>query len=424
MARPPGSAAVDHSPNLSPVAVNPERLRREVETLGEFGRADGGGVMRAALSEADGRARRWFRRRMEKAGLDVREDAAANIIGRLHPNKGNRKGPCIAVGSHIDAVPNGGRFDGALGICAALEALRSIRESGAAFVRPLELIVFTDEEGGHFAGTFGSRAMLGLLNQGEIHKSKGSGVEPLARGLERMGKDPGKVGAAERPRRDFLAYLELHIEQGPVLDALKIPIGIVEGIVFLDRSVIEVSGKAGHAGTTPMAKRDDALVKAARLITSLDRLFRSAGSGLVGTIGELKVHPGAFNIIPERVEMSLDLRAMKKGVLRDVRRRVREIARSLGNVNVETLMTKGGASMHPAIMKAIEESCLARGVRFKRMASGAGHDAMTFPAREIPAGMIFVPCIDGKSHCPEESIRWEDAAIGTQILADTILRLA
>ncbi len=410
--------------DISAIRVQEGRLRKDLEDLGKFGEASGGGMVRTALSDADLEARRWFKRRMEESGLRVREDAAANIIGRMNPTSGPAEGPCIATGSHIDAVLHGGKFDGALGICASLEALRAIRESGLPIPQPLETIVFTDEEGGHYAGTFGSRAMFNLLAEGEIFKSKGVGRPSLAQSLQRTGKDPEQISQAVRSPSEFQAFLEVHIEQGPVLDSLGIPIGIVEGIVFIDRYLLHVTGNAGHAGTTPMNLRDDALVKAARLITALNKIFRSAGPGIVGTIGELEVHPGAFNIIPGKVEMSLDLRSMKKTSLQSVRKQIQKSAHSMSNVRIETLLSKGGVAMDPRVMKSIEISCRERGIHWKRIGSGAGHDAMAFPTQGIPTGMIFVPCIGGKSHCPEEAIRWEDAALGAQILADTMMRVA
>ena len=405
------------------IRVKGERLRKDLEALGKFGEAPDGGMMRPALSEADLEARRWFKGRMEEAGMRVREDSAANLIGRLDPASGSLEAPCIATGSHIDAVLSGGKFDGALGICASLEALRAIQESGLPLPCPLELLVFSDEEGRHYAGTFGSRAMFNLLSEGEIYKTKGAGRPSIAQSLQRMGKDPAEIGRAVRSPSEFGTFLELHIEQGPVLDSLGIPIGIVEGIASIDRFRIRVKGRSGHAGTTPMNLRDDALVKAARLITRLNRVFRAAGPGLVGTIGELEVHPGAFNIIPGEVEMSLDLRSMKKAPLKAVRKKIREIISSQGKVQIETLLSKAGVTMDPGIRKTIELSCRERGIRWRRMGSGAGHDAMTFPPLGIPTGMIFVPCIEGKSHCPEEAIRWEDAFVGAQILADSLMRI-
>jgi hydantoinase/carbamoylase family amidase len=410
--------------DISAIRVQEERLRKDLEELGKFGEEPGGGLMRTALSDSDLEARQWLRKRMEEADLQVREDAAANLIGRLDLSSSPGSRPCIAVGSHLDAVSHGGKFDGALGICAGLEALRAVQESGLSLPYPLELLAFTDEEGVHFAGTFGSRAMFNLLTEGEIFRTKGPDRPSLAQSLERMGKDPKRIGHAVRSPAEFRAFVELHIEQGPVLDSLGVPIGIVEGIVSIDRYRLEVTGRAGHAGTTPMHQRDDALVKAARLIMELDKIFRSAGPGLVGTIGELKVHPGAFNIIPGKVEMSLDLRSEKKAHLPPVRQRIAETAKSLGRVRIEKLLTKGGVDLDPEIMEMIELSCRERGLAWTRMRSGAGHDAMTFPELGIPTGMIFVPCVKGVSHCPEEAIRWEDASAGAQILADTIVRIA
>ena len=410
--------------DLSAIRVQESRLRQDLLDLSRYGEDPAGGLRRTALSDADLQARLWFQERMRQAGLRVREDAAANLIGRLDPTAGSPDTPCVATGSHIDAVLNGGKFDGALGICAGLEALRAIQESGLPIPCPFELLVFTDEEGSHFAGTFGSRAMFNLLTEGEIYRSKGGGRPSLAQSLQRIGKDPGRIGQAVRSPSEFRSFLELHIEQGPVLDSMGIPIGIVEGIVTLDRHLIHVAGKAGHAGTTPMHLRDDALVKAARIITDVHETILSAGPDIVGTIGELKVHPGAFNIIPGNVEMTLDLRSMKEDTLAAVRDNIRKVVHRVDNARMENILSKGGVSMDPEIMKSIELSCGQRGVRFHRMGSGAGHDAMTFPNLGIPTGLIFIPCAEGKSHCPDEEIRWEDAALGTQILADTMMRIA
>jgi len=409
--------------DISRIRVNEGRLRKNLEDLGKFGEEPDGGILRPALSDADLKAREWFKGRMRDAGLQVREDAVANIIGRLEPASGAEGGPCIATGSHIDAVLHGGKFDGAAGLCCSLEALRAIQESGLPIPCPLELMVFTDEEGGHYAGTFGSRAMFNLLVEDEIYKSRGAGRPFLAQSLERMGKDPAQSGKAVRSPSEFRAFLELHIEQGPVLDSLGISVGVVEGIVAIDRHMIEVEGKAGHAGTTPMRLRDDALVKAAGIVTAVNRSVRSLGADIVGTIGEMKVHPGAFNIIPGRVEMTLDLRSMKKSLLKTARGKIREILRSTRGARLETALSKNGSRMDRKIMELIEESCRQRGIHWKRMGSGAGHDAMSFPTQGIPTGMIFIPCKEGKSHCPEEAIRWEDAAIGAQVLADTIMRI-
>ena len=410
--------------DFSAIRINPARLEKDLGELGNFGEVAGGGIMRTALSDADLSARDWLKDRMADAGLNVREDGAANIIGRWNPEPDLADSPCIAFGSHSDAVPNGGKFDGALGICAGLEALRAIREGGISIPCPLELLALTDEEGSHFAGTFGSRAMLDLLAEGEIHKSKGSDQPSIFESLRRLDKKPEEIRRAARSPSEFRAFLEIHIEQGPVLEGLGVPIGIVEGIVFIERYILRTFGHAGHAGTTPMHLRDDALIKAAQIILAVNEAVLSGGPDIVGTIGNVEVHPGVFNIIPGRADLLLELRSLKEPVLASVRVAIQEIIRSQEGAEMNLLLSKGGVRMDPNIMEAIELSCRERGIACHRMGSGAGHDSMTFQARGIPTGMIFIPCKEGKSHSPEESIRLEDAALGTQILTDTILRLA
>jgi beta-ureidopropionase / N-carbamoyl-L-amino-acid hydrolase len=410
--------------NSSRVQIQQKRLERDLIDLGRFGEVAGGGIMRPALSRADLAARAWVQERMKDAGLEIREDGAANIIGRLAPPSGSGNAPCIAFGSHSDAVPNGGKFDGALGVCAGLEAIRAIRESGVTSPYPLELMILTDEEGGHYAGTFGSRSMLGLLMNGEIYKSKGDKQPSLADALKSLGKNLDKIGEGVRPPSDFRAFLEIHIEQGPVLWSAGIPIGIVQGIVAIERYTIRVEGQAGHAGTTPMRLRHDALVQASRIIIEIHEALRDMDAGAVGTIGALQVHPGAFNIIPGAVDLFLDLRAMEISSLERARRRIEEIVAARGNAAMNLFLAKSGVSLDPGVMKAIETSCRERSVPFLCLASGAGHDAMTFQTRGIPTGMIFIPSVEGKSHCPEEAIRIEDAVLGTQVLADSILHIA
>jgi hydantoinase/carbamoylase family amidase len=409
---------------FSEVQINPERLERDLVELAQFGALPGGGIVRSALSDADLAARAWLKSRMREAGMEVREDEAANIIGRWTPPDASAASPCIAFGSHCDTVPNGGKFDGALGLCAALEALRAIRESRVPLPCPLELLVLTDEEGSHFAGTLGSRAMFGLLAEGEIYRSKGGGQSSFADSLRRIGRNPEEIGRAIRSPSDFRAFLELHIEQGPVLESLRVPIGIVEGIVFIERYIIRVAGRAGHAGTTPMLLREDALVKAAKVILAVNQAVLDGGPDVVGTIGNVEVHPGVFNIIPGRADLLLELRSLKEPVLASVRKAIMEIIRSSAGGEMQELLSKGGVRLDEGVMRTIAFACRERGVASHRMGSGAGHDSMTFQARGIPTGMIFIPCKEGISHSPEESINLPDAATGTQILADTILRLA
>lgn len=408
----------------SALKINPDRLWRDLMKLSSFGGKANGGVERPALSEADLAARRWFQERMEEAGLRVKEDAAANLIGRLEPNNVAAKTPCVAFGSHIDTVLDGGKFDGALGICAGLEVMRAMQENGLYLTNPLELLVFTDEEGSHYAGTFGSRAMFGLVKEEELIKSRKEGKPTLAEDLRRMGKDPKQIKQARRQPSEFKAFLELHIEQGPILDKKNIPIGIVEGIADLHRYLIKVKGQAGHAGTTPMSLRDDALVKAAEIIIKVHEAVQAGGEDLVGTIGELQVFPGAINIIPGEVIMSLDLRSSQRDKLNALYQNIKKIISSVKNSFLEPILVKEGVKMDKQIKEIIADSCQQQGISFCYLWSGAGHDAMTFPIMNIPTGMIFIPCKEGKSHCPEEEVSIENAFWGTQVLGEAIRRLA
>jgi hydantoinase/carbamoylase family amidase len=264
--------------------------------------------------------------------------------------------------------------------------------------------------------------MLDLLLEGEIYRSRSEDKPSLSADLLRIGKDPARIAEAIRQPTEFRAFLEVHIEQGPILNA-AIPIGIVEGMVFLERHIIRVVGQCGHAGTTPMQLRDDALVKAARIITGVHEALIHSGTDMVGTIGNLQVYPGVFNIIPGRVDMFLDLRAMDELTLDSGRNAIREIVKSETNAQAELILSKGGISLDADIMKAIEESCRERAIPCTRMGSGAGHDAMSFQTKGIPSGMIFIPCEEGKSHGPEENVRWEDAARSAQVLADVVIRI-
>ncbi|MGB9699865.1 MAG: Zn-dependent hydrolase [Thermodesulfobacteriota bacterium] len=408
----------------SPLKIDADRLWNDLMELSRFGGESGRGVARLALSDADLAARRWFRKRMEEVGLKVKEDAAANLIGRLEPNDISPTAPCVAFGSHIDTVLAGGKFDGALGICAGLEVMRVIQESGVRLANPLELLVFTDEEGSHYAGTFGSRAMLGMVKEEELEKSRKEGKPTLAQDLRRMGKDPGQIKQARRQPTEFKAFLELHIEQGPVLETKNIPIGIVEGIAHLHRYLIKVKGQAGHAGTTPMHLRDDALIKAAEIIIKVHQAVQAGGADLVGTIGEIQVYPGAINIIPGEVIMSLDLRSSRRDKLDAVCQNIKEIISSIKNSVLEPILIKEGVKMDSPIKEIIADSCHQEGIAFGYLWSGAGHDAMTFPLLHIPAGMIFIPCKEGKSHCPEEEISPEHGFLGTLVLAEAVRRLA
>jgi len=404
------------------ITINSDRLWSDLEEVGKIGFQEGRGVNRPALSDADVAAKHWLMDRMREAGLEVRIDAATNVIGTHRTNAG-RPAKILVVCSHLDTVPNGGRFDGALGTIAALECARVIRENNIDLPWDLEVINFSDEEAAYNAGTVGSRAMIGQLKEGEIFSSKAKGLSTFAEEMKKMQKDPTLIGNAVRDPNIFEAVLELHIEQGNRLEAENIKIGAVTGIVGIYRYIVTVKGEPGHAGTTPMNLRDDALVKAAPLFTMLPQWVSEQNKEMVGTIGQMTLEPGATNVIPGVCESVVELRSMNIQDMVAVRERLGQWAGSTPGVTIRPILEKASVALNPLLIDTIVRSAEAEGLSSMRMPSGAGHDTQSFAA-SVPCGMIFVPCRNGKSHCPEESIEPEQAADGCRVLLRTILELA
>jgi hydantoinase/carbamoylase family amidase len=402
--------------------INNDRLWSDLQEVGKIGFEKGRGVNRPALSDADVTAKNWLMDRMQEAGLEIRVDAATNVIGTLRTSA-KRPAKILIVGSHLDTVPNGGVFDGALGIAAALECARTIRENSIELPWDLEVINFSDEEAAYNAGTIGSRAMIGQLKEGEIYISKAKGLSTYAKEMEKMDKDPARITEAGRDPKIFEAVLELHIEQGKRLEAENLKIGAVTGISGIYRYIVAVDGEAGHAGTTPMHLRDDALIKAAPVFTLLPQWVRARNKEMVGTIGQVTLEPGATNVIPGRCEFIVEVRSMLASDMAAIRELLQEWAHSQTGVSIKTIYEKDSVDLTPSLVDAVVRSAEAEGMSNVRMASGAGHDTQSF-APYVPCGMIFIPCRDGKSHCPEEWIEPEQAADGCQVLLGTILDLA
>jgi N-carbamoyl-L-amino-acid hydrolase len=403
--------------------INLPRLRRDLEALGEIGKTPDGGVWRSSFSEADLEARRWYQRRLQEAGLSHWVDAAGNIYARV-----GDAGSAVVAGSHLDSVPNGGRFDGALGVLAAVECLRTIRESGLRPKRPIEAVAFTDEEG-RFGGFVGSYAVIGHMSDDEVRRRRDLQGVSLAEAMQRAGLDPRRIGEARRAPEDIKAYVELHIEQGPVLEALDVPIGVVQGIVAGSRTWITFRGRADHAGTTPMAMRKDAFLGAADFGLRAREMVLAEGSGTtVGTVGVLELKPGASNIVPESAFLTLDLRDLSWEVLQRLLERTRAIAHEVAErwgleVTVERMRVSEPAQMSPRIQTVIDEAARELGLKTHWMNSGAGHDAQVM-AKITEAGMIFVPSRQGRSHSPAEFTDWEHIEHGANVLLHTLLRLA
>jgi beta-ureidopropionase / N-carbamoyl-L-amino-acid hydrolase len=400
-----------------------ERLKRDVEELGAIGRTPEGGVSRPSWSDADVVARRWLLARIEAASMEARVDPAGNISARWQPGE-----PVVLVGSHLDSVPNGGTLDGALGVLAGLECLRRIKEAGAPLRRPLELVAFTDEEGA-FGGFFGSYAFTGALRPESIPGIADSSGQRIVDAMARHGLDAGQAPKAARDPRGIRAYVELHIEQGPVLESRRVPIGVVEAIVGIHRFGITFRGRADHAGTTPMRDRKDAFLGAAELALRGHDLVLSLGTPASRmTVGIVRVKPGVANIVPAEAHLTYELREQSREMLQRLAAESRglaaEIARSRGlEVVVETILDIDPVRMSSRVMDAAAHAAGALGLETLRMPAMAGHDAQVV-GKVAPAGMIFVPSKDGRSHSPLEFTADPDIEQGANVLLHTLLHLA
>ncbi|MGI6603563.1 MAG: Zn-dependent hydrolase [Firmicutes bacterium] len=397
--------------------INSDRLREHLTQLGMIGCTPSGGVSRASFSAADRQAREYVTELMKKAGCQVYTDPVGNLIGRV---EGSRGGPAIVMGSHIDTVPDGGQFDGALGVMAAIEVMQTLRDNNVSLDHPVEVIAFADEEGSYLTGTFGSRAMLGSISADDWNKVVSEDGTTLEQLLVSAGLAPRNLEV--RDPSTVKCYLELHVEQGGVLDAKGYSIGVVEGIVGISRYLFTFKGKANHAGTTPMDMRQDALLAACQIILAVPELVKQEGD-MVGTVGMLEVKPGAANVVPGEVEFVVELRALEKKKVERVLQILRQKAEGLMDYTFEVRMDKDPAWLTPWVKDIIEQVATERGYSNLRIASGAGHDAMSFAYKNIPTGMIFVPSKDGISHAPDEWTDWEDCGKGAQVLLDTLLKV-
>jgi N-carbamoyl-L-amino-acid hydrolase len=404
--------------------VNAQRLQQALEKLSEFGRNPEGGVTRLGFSNEDLAAREWLMGEMRRAGLQVRVDQAGNIFGR---REGSEKLPVLLFGSHIDSVPHGGNFDGDVGSMGAFEVLRAMNDLHVTTRHPLEMVIWTNEEGHHFGkGVFGSAAAAGLISPDFLERRDDEG-KTLADWLRRYGADPTRLGEARIASGTVAGYLELHIEQGANLDEAKVPIGVVQGIVGIHWWTCTATGFANHAGTTPMNRRQDALLAAARAALAVREEVRAEPGRQVGTVGYAKIEPSARNIIPGRVEFPVELRdldaAKIERIWTRIEKRFAQIARE-ENVPIActSLSVDEPARTDPAFQAAVREAAQSAGLATMDLPSGAGHDAQNV-AKFAPMGMIFVPSRGGISHSPKEFTPWEDVANGAEVLYRSILLL-
>jgi beta-ureidopropionase / N-carbamoyl-L-amino-acid hydrolase len=409
------------------ITINADRLWSRIEALSRFTDPDKPWTRRAFDSRF-AQGREWLEQEFKGAGLSVEIDAGGNLIGRT---MGTKPGlGALVAGSHSDTVPSGGRFDGMLGLLAALEAAQSIREQHISLLHPLEVVDFLAEEPSDFGlSCIGSRSWAGVLTATDLERTLPSNVT-LASAIESVGGYAGKLDVPIRNRDNVSAYVELHIEQGVVLTERKAAIGVVSAIVGIRRYEVTITGRADHAGTTPMPLRRDALVGAAEFIRAVDQLARvrpAESPYLVATIGKLSLEPNAINAVPGSVSMILEMRSTDEAALLSFEQALWERTegelheRGLGLSRSrlsETLPT----TCSEQIQGAIEEATRALGLNSTRLPSGAGHDGV-FVARLAPMGMVFVPCREGRSHAPEEWADPDDCANGARVLAETLILL-
>lgn len=401
--------------------VNQDRLENRIIELSKFGLQQNGETERVAFSDADVAAQKWVVQTLKDLGLEVYIDFAGNIIGKREGKVGSLKP--ISFGSHIDRVPNGGNYDGCVGSMASIEVLEILNENEIKTEHPLEIIIFSNEEG----GVMGSRAIAGHLGKAALKVRNSTGFS-MGEGIMRLGGDTTRISEVARKKDEIAAFLELHIEQGGTLEKENVQIGIVEGIVGLKWWEVEFTGFANHAGTTPMNARQDALLAAAKFIVAVNEVTNSMEGAQVGTVGKIQAKPGAPNVIPGKVVTSLEIRDLSSEVIEKVydaiKKRGDDIAKA-SNVQIEFRpldTTADPAIMTAAIQDEIATSAKKLGLSTTRMPSGAGHDAQDM-ALITNTGMIFVPSKGGISHSPKEFTAAEDMANGANVLLHTILAL-
>ncbi|WP_026820624.1 Zn-dependent hydrolase [Arthrobacter castelli] len=410
-------------------SIDAQRLKTDLINLGNIGRRPSGGLGRTSFSAEDAAARQWYFDRCAEAGLEVTVDGIGNLIvsSPVADELTDPTRPAVWSGSHIDTVPDGGAFDGALGSIAALECLRRIHEEGMALARPVRCIVYADEEG-NYAHLFGSRAITRGFPRSELEALTGRDGDRFVDTFTAAGGDVDRAANTVLPEGTIDSSVELHIEQGPTLEARGIDIGVVTGIVAVGGGTITLRGRSDHAGTTPMNARKDAGVAAGALLASLPDVAAGISERAVITSGIVTFAPGGANVIPQAAHVTVDFReptaegiaALESSLIA----RAKEIAAEYGlDVDIDFEQSVPPAPLDEQVQSIITAAAEERGLSQVPIHSGAGHDSQNI-ATVAPTGMIFVPSIGGRSHCPEENTDWDDVANGGQILLDTIIGLA
>lgn len=408
--------------------INEQRLKCELAEISEFGKLDGGGITRLAFSVEEKNAREYLKKLMLEIDLQIEEDAIGNIYATL---TGSEDLEPVVSGSHLDSVPFGGCYDGTLGVMCALEAIRTIKENDCKHLRPIQLIVFSCEESSRFnMATLGSKVITGKLNLDDLKRLKDKTGISVYDAAKEFGCGVDELNKAVLEENTMHSYIELHIEQGPVLENHQIPVGIVTGIASPIRYELVIKGRADHSGATPMSMRKDALVTASKIIIGVQDIAQNKGSDtVVATIGYANAVPGVLNVIPGEVKLGIDIRDIDEDSLLEVDKLVNELIKDVitedGLTYELTQLCKDTPTkLDDKIVQLLEDEANKLSIKSLRMPSGAGHDAMHMPKVSKYTGMIFVPCKEGISHNVKEEINLEDIYQATNVLANSLLTLA
>ena len=397
------------------------RIARDLEHLKQYTATPGNGCTRLPFTKEARDAVNYLKELMTEAGLEVTEDAAGNVIGTLKGE--DPDAPCVMMGSHYDSVVNGGDYDSIAGVICAIEVARILKDEGFVPKRNFVVVGFCDEEGMRFGtGYFGSGAMLGHRDVEYTKKFADTDGVTIYDAMKGYGLDPEKIGEAAWKEGSIGQFLEAHIEQGPVLDAEGTELGLVEGIVGIQRYMVTVHGRADHAGTTPMDMRMDAVDAATKVISKIADWAREKADGTVSTVGYINTVPGGMNIVAEKVEFTVDIRSMNNDNINDITNRIRkaldkEVAEYGGSYEMDNKLTITPVHLSSEMLDFMEADCKERGYTYRRMPSGAGHDSLEI-GQSIPTVMIFTPSKEGRSHCPVEFTKYSEFAKASVIMKD------
>lgn len=407
--------------------IDSERLKADIPELAEIGRDPAGGITRLAYSAEEARARRWLADRFAQLDLAVQIDAAGNLIAR---RAGTDATAPVLTGSHVDTVPQGGRFDGAAGALAALEVARTLDEENVTTRRPIEFVVFAAEESPRFtaAHRFGSRAMAGQVSSEDADALVDDDGITVTQAMTQRGLAPERLADARRRPGDIAAFLELHIEQGTTLAQAGIPVGIVTSIAGTRRYRITLDGQPAHSGGTPMDARQDALAAGAEVVLAMEQIATEIGGTLVGTVTMLTVTPNAMNVVPGRSVLGVDIRDTTTATIDEAGRRLIEAIEAICDrrrvtPTIRQIRDTAPMQLSERIQRAVDASAARAGIPIKRVSSHTGHDVISL-SDITDVGMIFVRNPSGRSHSPDESVQWDDLALATQVLLETMLTLA